>query len=657
MRRRFLFSLITLFICFAVNSQKPNIIFIYADDWGYGDLSCHGHSTITTPNLDKLAQEGTEFLQFNVCNPVCSPSRTAIMTGRFPARFFVHQHFADHDLNMSRDMPDWLDPEVPMLPGIFKNAGYSTAHYGKWHLTNAGVKDPPPPSEYGYDDSRVFNGPGPQVGVPIGVATGSCVDYAMDFIRQHKNGLFFINLWIHESHQPIEPPQEAKDEYVNVDEPYRTYYACISYADTELGRLFQFLKEESLDSTTLVIFSSDNGPEESRVDPENKLWYSRGETGGLRGQKRSLHEGGVGLPFIVHWPGKVPAGTFNNATNLAGIDMVPTLCAIAGIDLPEGYESDGENLSDAFFGSPLKRTKPVFWEWRGTSHGENWPRLAVRSGDWKLLSTYDDSQQTLYNIQANRKEENDSSGFYPAFTDSLFNLALSWKQTLPENIPFSSIEFRTNSSGEGVIVDFSETGASLANIINPVFRLFRSEKFEEIPIINTTSDDAHIFLQIDPEITLTANDLVSIGFYSGKITDSDGRILLYFSTEPVINQIKPPVADNILTFIITDPYTGNRLSDVIIQIDSLEQVTNINGEASFHLSGSTSIIDHFYTLSRTGYFTLDSFLMVVSDTTISINLFPSVADIKFRILSDSKPINQAEIEIDKKKSKPIQLGL
>jgi len=110
-------------------AQQPNVIFIYADDWGYGDLSLHGHSTITTPNLDQLAQEGTEFLQFNVCNPVCSPSRVAIMTGHYPARHFVHQHFANHDLNMSRGMPDWLDPEAPMLSRLFQEAGYYTVQF------------------------------------------------------------------------------------------------------------------------------------------------------------------------------------------------------------------------------------------------------------------------------------------------------------------------------------------------------------------------------------------------------------------------------------------------------------------------------------------------------------------------------------------------
>jgi N-acetylgalactosamine-6-sulfatase len=419
--------------------QRPNIIFIYADDWGYGDLSCHGHKGLRTPNLDKMAAEGLEFLQFNVCNPVCSPSRTAIITGRYPARYSIHQHFASHDLNMERGMPDWLDPHTTTLPRILKEAGYSTAHYGKWHLTNAGVNNPPLPAEYGYDDTKVFNGPGPQVAKLIGESTSACVDYTIDFIKKHQTGPFFVNLWIHEAHQPIEPNKEALNAYPNTKEPFKHYYACITYADKQLGRLFQYLKENGLEENTLVIFSSDNGPEQSSKDPKNKLWYSRGETGGLIGYKRSLFEGGVGLPFIVRWPGKVPVGIVNNTTNLAGVDVLPSLCHIAGVKLPEGYTSDGEDLSRAFWGEPIKRTKPLFWEWRGTEHDLDWPRLAVRDGDWKLLSNYDGSHQVLYNIQKNRKEINDLSSSNPEKVKELFKMVTDWKATLPEHPDSSCI--------------------------------------------------------------------------------------------------------------------------------------------------------------------------------------------------------------------------
>ena len=124
---------------FAAEKPRPNIVFIYADDWGWGDLSCHGHPWIQTLNLDRLAREGIDFQQFNVLNPVCSPSRTAALTGMYPARFSVHQHFAAPEQNAARNMPDWLDPKAPTTARFFQQAGYRTGHFGKWHLTSRNI--------------------------------------------------------------------------------------------------------------------------------------------------------------------------------------------------------------------------------------------------------------------------------------------------------------------------------------------------------------------------------------------------------------------------------------------------------------------------------------------------------------------------------------
>lgn len=143
---------------FSAEESKPNIVFIFADDWGWGDLSCHGHPWLKTPNLDRLARQGTDFQQFNVLNPVCSPSRTAVMTGHYPARYCIHQHFAAPAQNHQRGMPDWLDPQAPTLPRFLKQASYCTAHFGKWHLTNRDTHGSPRPEAYGYDEFAVFNG-------------------------------------------------------------------------------------------------------------------------------------------------------------------------------------------------------------------------------------------------------------------------------------------------------------------------------------------------------------------------------------------------------------------------------------------------------------------------------------------------------------------
>lgn len=177
----------------AATSARPNIVFILADDWGWGDLSCHGHPWIKTPNIDRLAREGTDFHRFTVASGVCSPSRTAVLTGQFPARYNIDGHFAWVASNQKRNMPDWLDTSAPTLPRMLGAAGYATAHFGKWHLGNDMIPDSPTPLAYGYDEYGAFNCSGEQMPVHEDAAR------AIDFIEKSAAAgkTFFINLWLH----------------------------------------------------------------------------------------------------------------------------------------------------------------------------------------------------------------------------------------------------------------------------------------------------------------------------------------------------------------------------------------------------------------------------------------------------------------------------
>ncbi|MCB1089722.1 MAG: sulfatase-like hydrolase/transferase, partial [Verrucomicrobiae bacterium] len=190
----FLLLCVSATLCEAPSAEpsKPNIVFIFADDWGWGDLSCHGHPWLKTPNLDRLAREGTDFQQFNVLNPVCSPSRTAAMTGMVPARFCVHQHFAPGQ-NTERGMPDWLDPTAPTTARFLKGAGYRTGHFGKWHLTNTGALDAPKPSAYGFDRFAIYAGPGAAADQ---ADVHDTARNAVRFIRESKGQPFFLDVWI-----------------------------------------------------------------------------------------------------------------------------------------------------------------------------------------------------------------------------------------------------------------------------------------------------------------------------------------------------------------------------------------------------------------------------------------------------------------------------
>ena len=423
---------------------QPNIVFIFADDWGWGDLSCHGHPWLETPNLDRLASEGIDFMQFNVLNPVCSPSRTALMTGLYPARFSIHQHFATPARNQARNMPDWLDPRAETLPQLLEQAGYRTGHFGKWHLTNRETHGAPKPEAYGYDEAAVFNG---NAGWPSADLHATAPNTAA-FIKANKDKPFFINVWLHESHTPHVPTKASMEKWKHLDEQKQVYAAVITDGDDAVGVILNALKEAGVEDNTIVLFSSDNGPEWTGAQKEKGFtakddhtrsqgygtYYSVGDTGGLRGRKRSLFEGGVRVPFLVRWPGRAPAGMKNETTVVTAVDMLPTLCAAAGVTLPEGYASDGENLVDALSGKVVSRTRPIFWEWRGPAQEPDWwPQLAVRDGDWKLVLAKESGRAELYRLSDDRGETRDRAAEHPEIVARLSAMAAAWAKTLPES--------------------------------------------------------------------------------------------------------------------------------------------------------------------------------------------------------------------------------
>lgn len=446
-------------ICFsAIAEKQPNVVFIYADDWGWGDLSCHGHSTIKTPNIDRLAKEGMDFHNFTVNNPVCSPSRVGLISGTFPSRLGVHQHFSRPEANANRNMPDWLDPDVLTVPDVMKSAGYATAHYGKWHLSTHAFDEKgtiPEYPAYGYDDAAVYAWNGPNTrhvldgtsveqfkgtgaphkgGCPEYVTIGA-VENALKFIEKNKERPFFINLWIHETHTTIAARPEDRIPYLNVPEPEQTYYSAVTRADTQIGRVLDRLDELNLADSTIVVFSSDNGPERSNPNPDVMSYYSQGTTGGMRGQKRSLYSGGVCVPFIVRWPGRIPAGKVDETTMLSAVDMLPTLAAAVGSKLPAEFAGDGQNMLPALLGTPMPRTKPLFWKWAGGHSGDDWPAYSMRDGNWVYLMSEDGSQAELYDIKDDRSQSDNQIESQPERAGSMRNALEAWIDTLPKTVP------------------------------------------------------------------------------------------------------------------------------------------------------------------------------------------------------------------------------
>lgn len=234
---------LALWLCLALPGPSwpapPNIVLIFADDWGWGDLSIRGTDWVHTPNIDRLAAEGIDFQQFNVLSPVCSPSRAALMTGRYPARYGIHQHFGTPTSNRERNMPNWLDPKAPSLPRILKQAGYRTGHFGKWRLTSNQTHGAPTPEAYGYDAAKVFNG-----GAEWPRARPQdTADNTVAFIRAHAEGPFFVNVWLHESHTPHLPSRESLDRWKHLDPQRQVYSAVLTDGDIAVGRILGVLKE------------------------------------------------------------------------------------------------------------------------------------------------------------------------------------------------------------------------------------------------------------------------------------------------------------------------------------------------------------------------------------------------------------------------------
>lgn len=430
----------------ADSPPKPNIVFIFADDWGWGDLSCHGHPYVKTPNIDRLAAEGTDFHRFTVASGVCSPSRTAVMTGQFPARYNIDGHFAWVPSNARRGMPDWLDPKAPLLTRFLQEGGYATAHFGKWHLANDMIPDSPLPKEYGFDRAWAFNCSGEQL--PVHEDARETIRFIEECHRNEKP--FYVNLWLHEPHTPFHTVPRYEWRFREMEsEPDRIYASVLAHADDRVGEVLEVLDTLGIAENTLVIFSSDNGPARAAKPTELTLQYdtatgagwgiaaAKGVTGGRKGYKAALFEGGINVPFIARWPGKIAAGAVDQRSLISAVDLLPTFCEIAGVTLPANYHPDGVSQVAVLKGSPApRREKPLFWKtmapWPASkTRPHHWVSYAVLHDTWKLVTNRDGSHVELYDVSRDVSESHDLKEKHPEIVLSLREKLEEWKRTLP----------------------------------------------------------------------------------------------------------------------------------------------------------------------------------------------------------------------------------
>jgi arylsulfatase A len=396
--------------------QKPNIVIFLADDLGYGDLGCYGHPVIQTPNLDAFAKQGTRFTQFYAASAVCSPSRSAILTGRTPYRNGVFTWIPD-----GREIH--LRASEIALPKLLKQSGYTTCHVGKWHL-NGHFNKPtqPQPDDHGYDwwlatqnnaapshENPVnFVRNGEPAGKLEGYSAPLIVEEASAWLRQHrdKSQPFLLSVWTHEPHYPIKASPEFKARYPGLtDDVQREHHANVTQLDHAFGKLMQTLDELKLADNTVVIFTSDNGPEGDGIKSPG-----RGSTGGLRARKRAVYEGGIRVPGIVRWPGETKPGTTSDVP-VIGSDIFVTAVGIAGAKLPNDRVLDGGNFLSAIKGGNVERSRPLYWR---CPIAPGPLKIAMRIGDWKILADPKLVQFELYNLKTDPQEKTELGAAEPA---------------------------------------------------------------------------------------------------------------------------------------------------------------------------------------------------------------------------------------------------
>ena len=395
-------------------AKKPNIVFVLADDLGYGDLPCYGNPIVRTPHLDRFAAEGMRFTDFYAPAAVCSPSRAGFLTGRSPLRCGVITAIQE-----GRDMH--LRSSEVTIATVLKKAGYDTCHVGKWHLNGKfNSSDQPQPGDHGFGywmATQNVARPSHQNpinfvrnGTPVvkldGYSGPLVAREAVEWLekRADKSKPFFLNIWLHEPHMPIANDPKFESPYGNMDPTKRKYFGNVTQMDAAFGMILDALDKQGLTNDTIVFFTSDNGPESLPFGPQN-----HGSTGGLRGAKRETYEGGLRVPFLVRWPGHIAAGSADG-TPAVGMDLFPTLCALADVSAPSGKVYDGESLLPILTGGKSGPTRPIFLF--SSIDPSGFP-YAMRVGDWKIRASRDFRRYELYNLKSDPNETVNRAEFKP----------------------------------------------------------------------------------------------------------------------------------------------------------------------------------------------------------------------------------------------------
>ena len=431
-------------MCGAAPRPLPNVVLILADDLGWKDLACYGSELYETPNIDALARDGVKFTQAYSACTVCSPTRAAILTGKYPARLRVTDWIPGlPPENPKLLVPDWtkfLPREEVTIARALRSAGYATASIGKWHLGGEEYY----PEKHGFDINVAGSSAAapPNYFAPYKIATlpegrtgeyltDRLTDEAVRFIDEHKAKPFFLYLPHFAVHTPIRGKPELARKYrqkirAGLKQTNAVYAAMIESLDDSVGRIRRKLEELRLADRTVVIFTSDNG---GRVPTTSNH--------PLRVGKGSCHEGGTRVPLIVHWPGVTRAGSISE-TPVISMDLYPTILEITGQTEAARSSVDGVSLVPLLKRGDTLDRDALFWHYPHYQHyqlGGTTPYGAIRAGEFKLIEFFDDMRVELYNLRDDIGEQRNLAAQMPAKTDELRERLHAWRKEVSAQMP------------------------------------------------------------------------------------------------------------------------------------------------------------------------------------------------------------------------------
>ncbi|MDF1656185.1 MAG: sulfatase-like hydrolase/transferase [Verrucomicrobiales bacterium] len=433
--------------------DHPNIVIVLADDMGWGDSGTYGHEVIQTPNMDKMASQGVKFTQGYSASGVCSPSRSAILTGRTPYRNGVWRHLSGvHNAHLRAS-------EIT-YPELLREIGYETCHVGKWHLlSKQQFENPEFPQvgeQGGYDywmathnnaepshrNPTNFIRNGKPVGEVEAYSAPFVADEAIHWLTEVRDETkpFVLSVWFHEPHKPIATDIKFSQLYPQATGKDATYFGNISQLDYALGQIMGALDRDGVSEDTLIIFSSDNGPVASEG----------GSSGGLRGIKRSDFEGGIRVPFLVRWPGHIKAGSVCDVP-VIGTDIFSTVLEIVGIPQPTDRTIDGVSLLPVFAGESVTRPIPLFWRTH-VSPAED--RVAMRIGDWKIVADDTMKKFLLFNVQEDWQEKNNLAESMPEKTEEMKRILFQTWENIVDEGPNEWWEGERNKPMKGATLNY-----------------------------------------------------------------------------------------------------------------------------------------------------------------------------------------------------------